>query len=114
MPTAAINGWSELALVSNPPPAPGGRRIKLRYVTLIRTRPPSFMAFGTRLDDLPASCDRTWSTGRGRRWGLGRFQCGWRCGARRTRSTRGEEAQEASGLRDPESFHARHDHNLFL
>ena len=58
MPTAAINGWSELALVSNPPPAPGGRRIKLRYVTLIKTRPPSFMAFGTRLDDLPASYER--------------------------------------------------------
>ena len=114
MPTAALNRWFEHALVSNPPPAPGDRRIKLRYVTLIRTRPPSFMAFGTRLDDLPASCDRTWSTGRGRRWGLGRFLCGWRCGARRTRLTRGEEAQEASGLRDPESFHARHDHNLFL
>ena len=44
----------------------------------------------------------------------GSFLCGWRCGARRSRSTRGEEAQEASGLRDPASFHARHDHNLFL
>ena len=44
-------------------PATGARRIKLRYVTLIKTRPPSFMAFGTPLDDLPASCERTWSTG---------------------------------------------------
>ena len=61
MPTAAINGWSEHALEANPPA--GARRIKLRYVTLIKTRPPSFMAFGTPLDDLPASCERTWSTG---------------------------------------------------
>ena len=63
MPTAAINGWSELALVSNPPPAPGDRRIKLRYVTQIKTRPSSFVAFGTPLDELPASCERTASTG---------------------------------------------------
>ena len=41
-----------------PPPAPGGRRIKLRYITQIKTRPPSFVVFGTRLDDLPTSYER--------------------------------------------------------
>ena len=40
---------------SNPPPAPGGKRIKLRYITQVNTRPPSFVLFGTRVDQLPES-----------------------------------------------------------
>ena len=43
---------------ANPPPAPGGKRIKLRYVTQAKTRPPSFVMFGTRVDQLPASYER--------------------------------------------------------
>ena len=58
VPTAALNRWFDSALEANPPPAPGGKRIKLRYVTQIKTRPPSFVVFGTRLDDLPASYER--------------------------------------------------------
>ncbi|MBT2132882.1 ribosome biogenesis GTPase Der [Croceibacterium sp. LX-88] len=58
VPTAALNRWFDHAMDSNPPPAPGGRRIKLRYITQIKTRPPSFVVFGTRLDDLPASYER--------------------------------------------------------
>jgi GTP-binding protein len=58
VPTAALNRWFDKAMEANPPPAPGGRRIKLRYVTQIKTRPPSFVVFGTRLDDLPASYER--------------------------------------------------------
>jgi GTPase len=58
VPTAALNRWFDHAMDANPPPAPGGRRIKLRYITQIKTRPPSFVVFGTRLDDLPASYER--------------------------------------------------------
>jgi GTP-binding protein len=58
VPTAALNRWFDKAMEANPPPAPGGRRIKLRYVTQIKTRPPSFVVFGTRLGDLPASYER--------------------------------------------------------
>ena len=58
VPTAALNRWFDKAMEANPPPAPGGRRIKLRYVTQIKTRPPSFVVFGTRLDDLPGSYER--------------------------------------------------------
>jgi GTP-binding protein len=58
VPTAALNRWFDHAMEANPPPAPGGRRIKLRYITQIKTRPPSFVVFGTRLDDLPASYER--------------------------------------------------------
>ena len=43
---------------ANPPPAPGGKRIKLRYITQVKARPPSFVVFGTRLDQLPESYKR--------------------------------------------------------
>ncbi|WP_152435709.1 ribosome biogenesis GTPase Der [Erythrobacter sp. THAF29] len=58
VPTAALNRWFDDALEANPPPAPGGRRIKLRYITQAGTRPPRFVVFGTRLDDLPKSYER--------------------------------------------------------
>lgn len=58
VPTAALNRWFDDALAANPPPAPGGKRIKLRYITQARNRPPSFVMFGTRLELLPASYER--------------------------------------------------------
>jgi len=58
VPTAALNRWFESALSANPPPAPGGKRIKLRFITQAKTRPPGFVLFGTRLDDLPKSYER--------------------------------------------------------
>ena len=58
VPTAALNRWFDDALEANPPPAPGGKRIKLRYITQIKTRPPTFSIFGTRLDALPKSYER--------------------------------------------------------
>ncbi|HMO69691.1 MAG TPA: GTP-binding protein, partial [Novosphingobium sp.] len=58
VPTAALNRWFDDALEKNPPPAPGGKRIKLRYITQAKTRPPGFVLFGTRLDDLPMSYQR--------------------------------------------------------
>lgn len=58
VPTAALNRWFDDALDANPPPAPGGKRIKLRYITQSSTRPPRFVVFGTRLGDLPASYER--------------------------------------------------------
>ena len=58
VPTAALNRWFDDALEANPPPAPGGRRIKLRYITQASVRPPRFVVFGTRLDDLPKSYER--------------------------------------------------------
>ncbi len=56
--TSALNRWFEAALTRNPPPAAGGRRIKLRYVTQAATRPPTFVVFGNRTEDLPASYHR--------------------------------------------------------
>jgi len=56
--TGILNRWFERALEANPPPAPGGKRIKLRYITQNKTRPPTFVLFGTRLDELPESYRR--------------------------------------------------------
>ena len=58
VPTSALNRWFESALDRNPPPAAGGTRIKLRYVTQVAARPPSFLIFGNRTGDLPASYGR--------------------------------------------------------
>lgn len=58
VPTAALNRWFDDALSANPPPAPGGKRIKLRYITQAGTRPPRFVVFGNRLDMLPTSYER--------------------------------------------------------
>ncbi len=56
--TGELNRWFERAVEANPPPAPGGKRIKLRYITQIKSRPPTFIVFGNRTDDLPDSYRR--------------------------------------------------------
>lgn len=58
LPTAALNRWFEATIERNPPPAPGGKRIKLRYMTQARNRPPTFAIFGTRTTLLPESYRR--------------------------------------------------------
>jgi len=56
--TGQLNRWFEDAIEKNPPPAPGGKRIKLRYITQVNTRPPSFVVFGNRLEAVPGSYER--------------------------------------------------------
>ena len=58
VPTAKLNRWLDGVVQAHPPPAPGGRRIKLRYVTQIKTRPPTFMLSCSRADVLPGSYTR--------------------------------------------------------
>ncbi len=58
IPTGELNRWFERAVEQNPPPAPGGKRIKLRYITQVKSRPPSFGVFGTRVDQRPTSYQR--------------------------------------------------------
>jgi GTP-binding protein len=56
--TGELNRWFEQAIDANPPPAPKGKRIKLRYITQVKSRPPSFVVFGNRLEELPESYRR--------------------------------------------------------
>ena len=69
--TGQLNRWFEKAIEANPPPAPGGKRIKLRYLTQARVRPPSFVLFGTRVDELPESYRRYLMNGIRRELGFG-------------------------------------------
>jgi GTP-binding protein len=71
VPTAGLNRWFDDALEANPPPAPGGKRIKLRYITQIKTRPPTFVIFGSRLEILPESYRRYLINGIRRELGFG-------------------------------------------
>jgi len=70
VPTGELNRWFENAVESNPPPAPSGQRIKLRYITQVGTRPPSFAIFGNRLEALPDSYKRYLVNGLRRDFGL--------------------------------------------
>ena len=53
IPTADLNRWLELKLEAHPPPLVQGRRLRIRYATQIKTRPPSFALFVSRPADLP-------------------------------------------------------------
>ena len=56
--TAKLNRWLSGVTERHPPPAVSGRRIKLRYATQAKTRPPHIAIFGNQLDDLPVSYTR--------------------------------------------------------
>lgn len=53
--TGEINRWLEGMVESHPPPVAKGRRIKLRYMTQAKARPPTFIVFASRKDALPES-----------------------------------------------------------
>ncbi|MBB5666380.1 GTP-binding protein [Rhizobium leguminosarum] len=56
--TAKLNRWLETQQIQHPPPAVSGRRIKLKYMTQVKARPPAFMISCTRSDALPESYTR--------------------------------------------------------
>nr|WP_155144803.1 ribosome biogenesis GTPase Der [Roseibium sp. RKSG952] len=56
--TSKLNRWLEKVTVNHPPPAVAGRRIRLRYLTQPKTRPPHFVAFCSRPEQLPESYTR--------------------------------------------------------
>ena len=58
VPTATLNRWLAGMVEAHPPPAPSGRRIKLRYMTQVKTRPPAFVVMCNGADKLPESYSR--------------------------------------------------------
>jgi len=56
--TGPLNRWLEDVLQRHPPPLSRGRRLRLRYVTQVKSRPPTFVIFSTRPDDLPDSYNK--------------------------------------------------------
>ncbi len=57
-PTSLLNRWLEQVLATHPPPVSGGGRIKLRYVSQAKARPPTFTLHGSRVDKLPEAYKR--------------------------------------------------------
>jgi GTP-binding protein len=58
VPTGELNRWFENALERHQPPMVEGRRLKLRYVTQAKARPPTFLVFGTRAEQMPEDYQR--------------------------------------------------------
>ena len=56
--TARLNRWLAATVDNTPPPAISGRRIKIRYMTQFKARPPQFLIFGNQLDHLATSYQR--------------------------------------------------------
>jgi GTP-binding protein len=58
VPTAALNRWLRAIQEHHPPPVAAGRRLRLRYITQVNTRPPSFALFASQPGELPESYRR--------------------------------------------------------
>ena len=58
VPTPALNRWLEGMVDRNPPPAVQGRRLRLRYITQIKSRPPTLVLFVSRPAALPEAYER--------------------------------------------------------
>jgi GTP-binding protein len=56
--TARLNRWLEGVIHHHPPPAVAGRRIKIKYITQVKARPPTFVASCSRPEALPAAYER--------------------------------------------------------
>ena len=69
-PTSAINRFLETALTRHAPPAIRGRRVRIRYMTQTKARPPTFALFGNQLDALPEDYQRYLINGLRENFGL--------------------------------------------
>ncbi len=58
VPTAALNRWLAAIQEHHPPPLVSGRRLRLRYITQVNARPPSFALFASKPGELPKSYRR--------------------------------------------------------
>ncbi|WP_091738577.1 ribosome biogenesis GTPase Der [Phenylobacterium immobile] len=56
--TKDLNNWLKMATERHPPPSVGGRRVKPKYMAQTKARPPTFVLFASRADQLPESYRR--------------------------------------------------------
>ncbi len=68
--TGKLNRWLEQMQATNPPPITAGRRIKLRYMTQVKSRPPTFSLWVSKPVDLPTSYERFLVNGIRKSFGL--------------------------------------------
>ncbi|MEE2968750.1 MAG: ribosome biogenesis GTPase Der [Pseudomonadota bacterium] len=55
IPTSELNKWLAAVLERHPPPLVQGKRLRIRYMTQPKARPPTFAVFASRSDSLPES-----------------------------------------------------------
>lgn len=63
VPTARLNRWLEEMTEQHPPPVASGKRLKLRYMTQVKARPPTFALFANKPGKLPESYIRYLANG---------------------------------------------------
>ena len=63
VPTARLNRWLDGTTQAHPPPLVAGKRIKIRYMTQIKTRPPTFAIFAQKGEELPDAYHRYLTNG---------------------------------------------------
>ncbi len=68
--TGRLNRWLEKVLEAHPPPLVDGRRLRIRYITQIKTRPPTFALFASHPANLPESYLRYLTSGLRKDFGL--------------------------------------------
>lgn len=56
--TGKLNRWLQDMEETHPPPITAGRRLKLRYMTQVKSRPPTFALWANKPVDLPESYQR--------------------------------------------------------
>jgi GTP-binding protein len=61
--TGRLNRWLAPVIDATPPPAVSGRRVKIRYMTQPKARPPFFVLFGNHVDSIPESYKRFLTNG---------------------------------------------------
>jgi GTP-binding protein len=70
IPTSPLNRFLAEALQRHATPAISGRRVRIRYMTQRKARPPSFTLFGNQLDALPEAYQRYLQNGLRETFGL--------------------------------------------
>ena len=70
VPTAELNRWLSHALEAHPPPLVEGKRVKIRYMTQVKSRPPTFALFTSQPTALPESYSRYLANGMREAFGL--------------------------------------------
>lgn len=68
--TGPLNRWFAGAIDRHPPPIVDGRRLRLRYITQVKARPPTFALFTTRPSAIPESYLRYLANGLREDFGL--------------------------------------------
>ncbi|MFN4355733.1 ribosome biogenesis GTPase Der [Parvibaculum sp.] len=58
VPTARLNRWLEEAVSRHQPPAAKGRPVNLKFMSQVKSRPPTFAVFSSRADEVPTSYRR--------------------------------------------------------